>query len=176
MNNDTLALGLPDTGVNEEGAEFCSESENEDEGTERGTSSDTSLHHLSGTHSMNDLVSDASSCACVSGSGENKLHAGSLRCLITDSGMQHGHSISTNIRKDMQRKGKGVKSEKPFRIDPLPGLLDHRDFIRVKVVSSKCDICHEGAAVFRCREKNVGVCDGCYARMVREWNLRAGVI
>lgn len=75
----------------------------------------------------------------------------------------------------MQRKGKGVKSEKPFRIDPLPGLLDHRDFIRVKVVSDHCDICHKDAAVFRCVEKQIGVCEGCYGKMVREWNDRNGI-
>lgn len=124
---------------------------------------------------MNDLVSDASSCACVSGSGENKSPAGSLRSLIADSGLQNGHSISTSIRKDVQRKGKGVKSEKPFRIDPLPGLLDHREFVRVKVVSGRCDICHKGAAVFRSAEKQIGVCEGCYAKMVRGWNDRNGI-
>jgi len=174
-SDDTLAPGLPDQCVNEEDADSCSESENEEEGTERGTSSDTSLHHLSGPHGMNDLVSDASSCACVSGSGENKSPAGSLRSLIADSGLQNGHSISTSIRKDVQRKGKGVKSEKPFRIDPLPGLLDHREFVRVKVVSGRCDICHKGAAVFRSAEKQIGVCEGCYAKMVRGWNDRNGI-
>ncbi|OPZ41563.1 MAG: hypothetical protein BWY93_02256 [Euryarchaeota archaeon ADurb.BinA087] len=172
---DTLAPGLPDTGVNEECADSCSESENEEEGTERGTSSDTSLHHLSGTHSMKDRVSDSPPCACVSGSGENKSPAGSMRPLIADSGLQSGHSICTSIRKDMQRKGKGRKSEKPFRIDPLPGLLDHRDFIKVKVVSDHCDICHKDAAVFRCVEKQIGVCEGCYGKMVREWNDRNGI-
>ena len=142
---------------------------------ERGTSSDTSLHHLPGTHSMNDQVSDGSSCACVPRSGENKSPAGSMRALIADSGLQNVHSISTSLRKDVQRKEKGVKSGKPFRVDPLPGLLDHRDFVRVKVVSGRCDICQEGVAVFRCAEKNVGVCENCYARMVREWNEQSGI-
>jgi hypothetical protein len=124
---------------------------------------------------MNDLVSDASSCACVTGSGENKSPAGSLRSLIADSGLQNGHSISTSLRKDVQRKGKYGKIEKPFRIDPLPGLLDHRDFIRVKVVSGRCNICHKDAAFFRCAEKQIGVCEGCYRKMVREWNDRNGI-
>ena len=174
-NDDTFAPGLPDQGVNEEDAYSCLESENEEEGTERGTSSDTSLHHLSGTHSMNREMGDDTSCACVPGSGENKSPAGLMRSLIADSGLQNGSLISTSLRKDVQRKGKGVKNGKPFRINPLPGLLDHRDFVRVKVVSSRCDVCHEGAAVFRCVEKNVGVCESCYARMVREWNEQKGV-
>ena len=174
-DDDTLAPGLPDTGVNEEDADSCSESENEEEGTERGTSSDTSLHHLPAPHSVDDQGSDAFSCACVSGCGENKPPAGSMRSLIVESGLQNGHSISTSIRKDVQRKEKGVKSGKPFRVDPLPGLLDHRDFVRVKVVSGRCDVCHEGAAVFWSAEKQIGVCEGCYARMVREWNGEKGV-
>jgi len=98
-----------------------------------------------------------------------------MRALIADSGLQNVHSISTSLRKDVQRKEKGVKSGKPFRVDPLPGLLDHRDFVRVKVVSGRCDICQEGVAVFRCAEKNVGVCENCYARMVREWNEQSGI-
>ncbi|MGV8088025.1 MAG: hypothetical protein ACP5NU_03065 [Methanomicrobiales archaeon] len=175
-NDDTLAPGLQDTGVNEEDVDSCPESENEEEGTERGTSSDTSLHHLSGTHSIHDRASDASSCACVSGKGENKSHTGSLRALIADSGLKNGPPISTSIRKDLQRKGKCAKREKPFRIDPLPGLLDHRDFVRVKVVSSRCDICHEGAAVFRCQEKNISVCESCYAKIMRGWNEQNGVL
>jgi hypothetical protein len=75
----------------------------------------------------------------------------------------------------MQRREKGAKSEKPFRIDPLPGLLDHRDFVRVKIPQNRCDICQEGIAVFRCAEKHVEVCEGCYAKMVREWNEKAGI-
>ena len=174
-NDDTLAPGLPDTCVNEEDVDSCSESENEEEGTERGTSTDTSLHHLSGTHGTNREMVDDASCACVPGCVENKSPAGSFGSLIVNSGLQNGSPISTSMRKDMQKKGKGVKNGKPFRIDPLPGLLDHRDFVRVKVVSGHCDICHEGAAVFRCAEKQIGVCEGCYAKMVRKWNEKSGI-
>jgi len=172
---DTLAQGLPDTGVNEECADSCSESENEEGDTERGTSSDTSLHHLSGTHGINREMGDDTSCACVPRCGENKSPAGAFNSSIARSGLQNGSLISTSLRKDVQRKGKGGKNGKPFRINPLPGLLDHRDFVRVKVVSSRCDICHEGAAVFRCAEKQIGVCEGCYGKMVREWNDRNGI-
>ena len=35
--------------------------------------------------------------------------------------------------------------------------------------------CHEGSAIFRCAEKDVTVCERCYARMVREWNEEKGV-
>ena len=174
-DDDTLAPGLQDTDVNEEDVNSCSESENEEEGTERGTSSDTSLHHLPGTHGMNREMGDDTSCVCVPGCGENKSPAGALKSPIARSGLHYGSLISIGLRKDVQRKEKGVKSGKPFRVEPLPGLLDHRDFKRVKVVSSRCDICHTGAAVFWCAEKQIGVCEGCYAKMVREWNREKGV-
>jgi len=174
-NDDTLAPGLQDTDVNEEDVDSCSESENEEEGTERGTSSDTSLHHLSGTHSMDREKGDDVPCACVPGCGGNTLSAGAFKSPIARSGLQNGSLISTSLRKDVQRKEKGGKNGRPFRIDPLPGLLDHRDFKRVKVVSGRCDVCHKGAAVFRCAEKQIGVCEGCYGKMVREWNDRNGI-
>jgi len=174
-NDDTLAPVLQDTGVNEEDVDSCPESENEEEGTERGTSSDTSLHHLPGTHSTNRDMGDDAFCVCGPGSGENKSPAGAFKSPIAISGLQKGSLISTSLRKDVQRKGKGGKNGKPFRIDPLPGVLDHREFVRVKVVSSRCDVCHVGAAVFRCAEKQIGVCGGCYAKMAREWNEGRGV-
>jgi hypothetical protein len=174
-NDDILAPGLHDTGVNEEDVDSCSESENEEESTERGTSTDTSLHLLSGTHGTNRELVDDASCVCVPGCGENKSPTGAFKSPIASSGLQNGSLISTSLRKDVQRSGKGGKNGKPFCINPLPGLLGYRDFVRVKVVSSRCDICHDGGAVFRCVEKQIGVCDECYAKMVREWNKRKGI-
>ncbi len=86
-DDDTRAPGLPDPGVNDEDVDSCSESENEGEGTERSTSSDTSLHHLSGTHSMDREMGDDASCACVPGCGENKSPAGAFKSLIARSGL-----------------------------------------------------------------------------------------
>jgi len=58
-------------------------------------------------------------------------------------------------------------------VQPLPGVLDHRTFERMNVDLGRCDICREKRAVYRSREAKV--CEGCYARLVREWNGRAGV-
>jgi len=174
-DDDTLAPDLPAPGVNEKHVDSCSGSGNDKGGTERSTSTDTSLHHLPGTQSMDSERSDASSCACDPARGEKEVYDRVPRSQNARSGLQNGSSLSTGIRKDMQKRVTGVKGQKPFRVDPLPGLLDHRDFKRVRVVSSKCDICHEGSAVFRCAEKQVSVCEGCYARMVREWNGEKGV-
>jgi hypothetical protein len=174
-DDDTLAPGLPTKGVNEEHVDSCSGSDNDKGGTERSTSKDTSLHHLPGTQSMDSERSDASSCARDSVPGENEAYNKALSSPIARSGLQNSYLLSTGICKDMQKRITGVNGQKPFRVDPLPGLLDHRDFKRVRVVSSNCDICHEGSAVFRCAEKQVSVCEGCYARMVREWNEEKGI-
>ena len=174
-DGDTFAPGLPGQGVNERSADSCPGSKNDDVGTERGTSSDTSFHHLPGTQNTMTATSEGSSCACVPGSGENASPARAQKSLISRSGLHNGSPLSTGLRKDMQRREKGAKSEKPFRMDPLPGLLDHRDFVRVKIPMNRCDICRERIAVFRCAEKQVEVCEGCYARMVREWNEKTGI-
>ena len=68
-----------------------------------------------------------------------------------------------------------LKAAKRSRVQPLPGVLDHRTFTRTKVELGRCDICGEKRAVYRSREGRTSICDQCYARLVREWNGRAGV-
>ena len=68
----------------------------------------------------------------------------------------------------------GAKRE-PVLQEPLPGVLDHRTFERTKVELGRCDVCGEKKAVYRSREAQAKVCEGCYARLVREWNGRAGI-
>ncbi|MDV2482452.1 hypothetical protein F8E02_10660 [Methanoculleus sp. Wushi-C6] len=63
----------------------------------------------------------------------------------------------------------------PAKAQPLPGVLDHRTFTRTKVEIGRCDICGEKKAVYRSQEAHTRICEGCYARMVREWNGREGV-
>jgi hypothetical protein len=70
---------------------------------------------------------------------------------------------------DCLKKGKRPKTQ------PLPGVLDHRTFCRTKVELGRCDVCGTGKAVYRSREAQAKVCEGCYARLVREWNAGAGV-
>jgi hypothetical protein len=68
-----------------------------------------------------------------------------------------------------------LKAAKRSRVQPLPGVLDHRTFSRTKVELGRCDICGEKRAVYRSRETRTSICDQCYARLVREWNGQAGV-
>lgn len=67
------------------------------------------------------------------------------------------------------------KAKRPGRMQPLPGILDFREFSRVKVDLGRCDLCGTGKAVYRSREAQANICEGCYARLVREWNGREGV-
>ena len=68
-----------------------------------------------------------------------------------------------------------IAAKRPARAQPLPGVLDHRTFARVEVELGRCDICGAGKAVYRSREAQAKVCEGCYARLVREWNTGEGV-
>jgi len=62
------------------------------------------------------------------------------------------------------------QGKRPGKVQPLPGVLDHREFERVKVELGRCDVCGAGKAVYRSREAQANICDQCYARLVREWN------
>ena len=68
----------------------------------------------------------------------------------------------------------GTKRE-PALQEPLPGILDHQTFKRVRVDLGRCDVCGAGKAVYRSREVQANLCEGCYSRLVREWNGQAGV-
>ena len=73
-----------------------------------------------------------------------------------------------NVLKRDARRGSALQ-------EPLSGVLDHREFSRVKVELGRCDICDTGKAVYRSREARANLCEGCYARLVREGNAREGV-
>ena len=57
----------------------------------------------------------------------------------------------------------------------LPGVLDHREFTRVGTDLGRCDVCAGGRAVHRSGDGRVVLCEGCFARLVREWNGGKGV-
>ena len=61
------------------------------------------------------------------------------------------------------------------RVLPLPGVLDPGDFKRVRVDIGRCDVCRAEKAVYRSRDAQAGLCEGCYARLVRGQNSREGV-
>jgi len=67
------------------------------------------------------------------------------------------------------------KAKRPGKVQPLPGVLDHRTFERVRTEIGRCDVCGAKKAVYRSREAQTNICDQCYARLVREWNKDEGV-
>ncbi len=174
LDDTTLAPGLHSGGVSEEKVEPSSGTTNGTSNTERGTPSDPSFHHLHRAQDTETETSDDGPCACSQAGCENSSLKSLQESPIEQPGLHYCSSLSTRECKDVQGRKKSAKSGKPFCVYPLPGLLDHRDFARVKVVSGRCDVCSKGPAVFRCAEKQVGVCEGCYAVMVREWNDRNG--
>ncbi|QYZ78233.1 hypothetical protein E2N92_01705 [Methanofollis formosanus] len=77
------------------------------------------------------------------------------------------------LLKTAEKKGSVLK-ERSGAI-PLPGVLDHREFTRVSTDLGRCDVCAEGKAVHRSGDGRVVLCEGCYARLVREWNMGKGI-
>ncbi|MCX6701039.1 MAG: hypothetical protein NTV68_14165 [Methanomicrobiales archaeon] len=137
--------------------------------TVKDTSLDLSLHLYSETHST--PIKGSGAVPGVCDREQNAKISGKLQ---PESGT--GNSASTIARlvckgqcKVLQRGGKTAN------VSPLPGLLDHREFERVKKAWSTCDVCHGGAAVFRCKDAQVGICERCYTKLVREWNEGNGV-
>jgi len=173
--DDTFAPSLPEGGENEREQESSDGTGIEEDTNERGTSSDTSLHHLSGAHGTLSEDCEGYSGACLPESGENSTGKPVTRSHSGGPELLNGSSDFTDKRKVMQKSATGERRATPFRVEPLPGLLDHREFTKVKFSSGRCDICRQNAAVYRCAEKQVGVCERCYARMVREWNGGKGV-
>ncbi len=68
-----------------------------------------------------------------------------------------------------------VQTKKAGRTLPLPGILDHGDFRRSSVSLGHCSICGEGAAVYHSKSQRASICEGCYSRLLREWNKNEGV-
>lgn len=139
--------------------------------TVKDTSLDLSLDDLHSTHNTSPAVEGDGGCVRdqEQSVNENPLPSSGAHSENTTSSILRSSFI--NNRKDSQCHGKNIYSG----INPLPGLLDHRDFKRVKIPSSKCDICHEGNAEFRSKEKQIGICERCYTKLVRDWNERMGV-
>jgi hypothetical protein len=110
------------------------------------------------------------------------------------STLPHGANDSVNLQNGSQWKNQWQESlpdpctpeckpvQSPGKIPPtsgratpIPGILDHREFTRTTVQIGRCDICDRAAAAYRCIEKQVNICTGCYARLVRGWNRENGI-
>ena len=102
-----------------------------------------------------------------------------------ETSYSHEYLFATPCRKEVQTvvnvaNPKGDTAVpgtlRPPPVRPLPGVLDHRTFERIGVDVGRCSICNAGKAVYRSREAQATICEGCYVRLVREWNREMGVV
>ncbi|WP_342676926.1 hypothetical protein [Methanofollis sp. UBA420] len=59
--------------------------------------------------------------------------------------------------------------------ESLPGVLEHREFVRTKTDLGRCSVCDEGRAVFRSVDGRAVLCERCYGRLVQAWNEKRGL-
>ena len=125
------------------------------------------------THTVAGAGSGVSECACVceSQNGASDPVIQPIQAENTDQSPFGRLFTDVTCCKVVQS---GAKRRSVLQ-ESLPGVLDHRTFSRVRVDLGRCDICGEGKTVYRSQEAQAGICEGCYARLVREWNAKAGV-
>ena len=153
---------------------FCTGEERE----ERRTESIGRLHGLPVTPGA--PVSPASVCG---GDGVCD-HNGSAKELVNSTVSQPLQNSGPQAEKTLCKSGcntiaGGITVHKALGAGatlPLPGILDHMSFRRSSVSLGSCDVCGEGAAVYHSEEQRVSICEACYARLVREWNMSEGVV
>lgn len=66
-------------------------------------------------------------------------------------------------------------SERPPGIIPLPGILTPEEFARTGKEMGTCAVCGKGRVAWWSEEGKVGICEGCYSRLLREKNWGEGV-
>jgi len=90
-----------------------------------------------------------------------------LNAVTSSSAKSVCNTVCTSLCNTVTTIANGVR--------PLSGVLDPRSFARVRVEIGRCDICGGAKAVYRSQEAQTNVCEGCYARLIREGNARVGV-
>ena len=169
-----VAAGLPQdssTGCNDPAAQNDVELADLCTGRERRLPLSTEVQQNIPTVPGTGSVVRGSLCACETYNagtdpGIPALRGGNLN--QTPSGRHPAGIAGCTPLKRCARRG-------PMPQEPLSGVLDPREFLRVKVELGRCDLCDAGKAVYRSREARTSLCEGCYARLVREGNAREGV-
>ncbi len=68
------------------------------------------------------------------------------------------------------------ESERPSGIIPLPGILSPEEFARTGKDMGACAVCGKGRVAWWSEDGKVGVCEGCYVRLLRDKNRGEGVV
>ncbi|WFN33442.1 hypothetical protein L1S32_06160 [Methanogenium sp. S4BF] len=142
---------------------------------ERCTESTRTLHTLQGSYSNPDSASGGNDGVCDPCSIAKRSGNPPIRGSNEDSGHNSQDYLCKPDCKAMQSHAPMQKTAEQGATLPLPGILDHRDFHHSSVSLGHCTLCGDGAAVYHSDELLASVCERCYARLVREWNLGEGV-
>nr|WP_218133266.1 hypothetical protein [Methanofollis tationis] len=132
----------------------------------------TSFHHSEEAQRTGGEGGGMGAGACGSRSGESSF---SKRRSDGETSMcaRDGPGSVSDAGRKVSKGGEKVKLRSG--VLPLPGVLDHTEFARVKTDLGRCCVCNEGRAVYRSGDGRVLLCERCYARVVRAWNEGRGV-
>ncbi|MDE4908177.1 hypothetical protein L0665_06085 [Methanogenium marinum] len=139
------------------------------------TDSKGTLHESAGSFSDVDTCGGTSPCLSDPEVCENECIT-SEKKQITTSIDKKGNIGQYNCKKETKKTCEKMKINRlPGHTLPLPGILDHRDFERSSVSLGHCTLCGNGPALYQSKNQRASICETCYARLVREWNLSEGV-
>ncbi|KQC03542.1 MAG: hypothetical protein APR53_04945 [Methanoculleus sp. SDB] len=177
-DDSTLAPGLhPESENQTAGSGACRDEHSckEVQYREKCTDSKGSLHSIGRTHGMPDQLPGPGTCLCESGGSANEETKRTCTPQVPDPGALRD---ALRCTREVEAKKTGAKvqtARSPGKVLPLPGLLDHREFERVSTELGRCRICDGARAVYRAEDLQTCICEGCYGRLVREWNAGEGV-
>ena len=96
--------------------------------------------------------------------GDSSTNRKHLNAVTSLSAKSVCNTVCTPLCNTVTTAAKGVR--------PLSGVLDPKAFARVQVEIGRCDIRSAAKAAYRSQEAQTNVCEGCYARLVREGRTR----
>ena len=163
-----------DKNANLEEPENCEQLCNHEISREMHVQDHTCLHSIQEAHSASVHEACGSGRTCVSNHSVKETVNPYSRTRLSNQLQNPLLHVNTGSCKPV-KAGAKVPS-RPGKIIPIPGLLDHQDFTRTSVQLGRCGICDQGAAVYRCKDKQVNICEGCYSRLIREWNKEYGIV
>jgi hypothetical protein len=175
-DSSTFSLGFhheKEQIANESGAESGLQFSNEERSREMHIQDHVSLHTIPGTHSTANCSANGPACVCISAGSAN--HREELLSAPQSRNQRQAALVEECTPPCKPGQTNARQSSRPGKTIPLPGLLDHREFTRTSIQLGRCDICDHGAAVYRCVQKQVNICEGCYSRLVRGWNQNNGI-
>ncbi len=142
---------------------------------DRCTEIKSTLHTLQGSHSNPNLSPAEGGCVCDPWITAKLMPNSVIHGLIGDSIPNRRIELCRADCKAVQSCAKLHKTTGTGATLPLPAILDHQDFRRSTVSLGHCTLCGKGAAVYHSDSQRASVCEGCYARLMREWNQSEGV-